>query len=120
VRGLAGVYRLRDGLIASERVYLDREEASKPLGCGSSPLTTTPKNFSVAGSIRGCSGSGLPLCMERRSLARDYGFSRKAGVTRSTRAGLSSSSTASVCGVTTKTLGAMHARYQRLVDAELV
>ena len=27
VHDLAGVYRLGDGLIASERVYLDREEA---------------------------------------------------------------------------------------------
>jgi ketosteroid isomerase-like protein len=32
VRDLAGVYRIRDGLIASERVYLDREEARKAAG----------------------------------------------------------------------------------------
>jgi ketosteroid isomerase-like protein len=29
VRDLTGVHRLRDGLIASERIYLDREEALK-------------------------------------------------------------------------------------------
>jgi ketosteroid isomerase-like protein len=32
VRDLAGVYRIRDGLIASERVYLDREEALNAAG----------------------------------------------------------------------------------------
>jgi hypothetical protein len=32
VRDLTGVSRIRDGLIASERVYLDREEASKAAG----------------------------------------------------------------------------------------
>ena len=32
VRDLAGVYRIRDGLIASERVSLDREEALEAAG----------------------------------------------------------------------------------------
>jgi ketosteroid isomerase-like protein len=32
VRDFAGVYRIRDGLIASERVYLDREEALEAAG----------------------------------------------------------------------------------------
>ncbi len=32
VRDLAGVYRIRDGKIASERIYLDREEALKAVG----------------------------------------------------------------------------------------
>jgi ketosteroid isomerase-like protein len=32
VRELAGVYRIRNGLIASERVYLDRDEALDAAG----------------------------------------------------------------------------------------
>ena len=32
VQELAGVYRIRDGLIASERVYLDREDAVEAAG----------------------------------------------------------------------------------------
>ena len=32
VRELAGVYRIRDGKIASERIYLDREDALEAVG----------------------------------------------------------------------------------------
>ena len=32
VRELAGVYRIRDGKIASERIYLDRDEALEAVG----------------------------------------------------------------------------------------
>jgi ketosteroid isomerase-like protein len=32
VRDLTGVYRIRDGKIASERIYLDRDEALEAAG----------------------------------------------------------------------------------------
>ena len=40
VRDLAAVYRIRDGLIASERIYLDRQEALEAAGLRKSADST--------------------------------------------------------------------------------
>jgi ketosteroid isomerase-like protein len=42
VRDLAGVYRIRDGMIASERVYLDRDAALEAAGLRRSGDATLP------------------------------------------------------------------------------
>jgi hypothetical protein len=41
VRDLAAVYRIRDGLIASERIYLDRDEALEAAGLRKSVDSTS-------------------------------------------------------------------------------